>query len=369
MPASQLPEVPPETKDWTWVLQQRCPQCSLDAGVLTLAEIPAVIRAQVQVWPVVLLRADVRDRPQPQVWSPLEYGAHTRDALGLFTDRLALILTEDEPTFPDWDPNEAALAGRYHELDPEAVSAEILAAAETLAAAAEAVPPEAVQRRGLRSDGAPFTVTTLLQYLVHDLVHHLWDVSGELPGASAEAPAAEAAAEAVQVTRPRAEVLGEVRPSGAMPDGGASGGEDPAPGAVAAQAGSVPGGAGAQEAEANASAEEADAPASAEAAPTEAEDRPVPPLQAFAHRHRRALGILIAIVCAALAVAFATVAAPTTTGGGVRAFLVHWTVPAIWALIGAVAITWALSVRRQIINVIAYAAVACWVIYLAARML
>ena len=349
MSASELPEVPPETKDWTWVLAERCPQCSLEAGVLTLAEIPAVIRAQVQVWPVVLLGADVRQRPEPQVWSPLEYGGHTRDALALFTDRLALMLAEDEPTFADWDPNDAALAGRYHELDPQTVSEEILAAAETLAAAAEAVPPEAVQRRGLRSDGAPFTVTTLLQYLVHDLVHHLWDVSGEPPGASAEAPEAEA----LQVTRPRAEVLGEVQTSGAMSDGGASGGEVPAPEAVAAPAGSEAGG----------------APAPAEEAPAETEDGPEPPLQAFAHRHRRVLGILIAVVCAAFAVAFATVAAPTTSGGGARAFLVHWTVPAVWVLIGAVAVTWALSVRRQIITMIAYAAVACWVIYLGARML
>ena len=344
MSASELPEVPPETKDWTWVLSERCPQCSLEAGVLTLAEIPAVIRAQVQVWPVVLLRADVRLRPEPQVWSPLEYGGHTRDALGLFTDRLALILAEDEPTFADWDPNDAALAGRYHELDPGTVSEEILAAAETLAAAAEAVPPESVERRGLRSDGAPFTVTTLLQYLVHDLVHHLWDVSGEPPGASAPAPEAEA--EALQVTRPRAEVLGEVRAAGAIPDGGASGAEDPAPEPVVSAVGT-----------------------GASDAPAETEDHPVPPLQAFAQRHRRVLGFLIAVVCAALAVAFATVAAPTTTGGGARAFLVHWTVPAVWALIGAVAITWALSVRRQITTMLAYAAVACWVIYLGARML
>ncbi|HIZ36466.1 MAG TPA: hypothetical protein H9815_11860 [Candidatus Ruania gallistercoris] len=365
MSASELPEVPPETKDWTWVLTERCPQCSLEAGVLTLAEIPAVIRAQVQVWPVVLLRADVRQRPEPQVWSPLEYGAHTRDALALFTDRLALMLAEEEPTFPDWDPNEAALAGRYHELDPEALSAEILTAAEALAAAAEAVPPEAVERRGLRSDGAAFTVTTLLQYLVHDLVHHLWDVSGEPPGSSAPAPQMEA--EALQATRPRAEVLGEVRAAGAIPDGGAPVGEVPSPESVAGPAGPVAGGAPAEAVEAPAAADTADA-ASAEDAAAETEDQ-VPPLQAFAHRHRRALGILIGIICAALAVAFATVAAPTTTGGGVRAFLVHWTVPAVWALIGAVAITWALAVRRQIINILAYAAVACWVIYLGARML
>jgi hypothetical protein len=29
---------------------------------------------------------------------------------------------------------------------------------------------------GLRSDGSEFTVLTLGQYALHDLVHHLWDV-------------------------------------------------------------------------------------------------------------------------------------------------------------------------------------------------
>src|SRR5690625_63383 len=354
MSESELPEVPPETKDWTWVLHERCPQCSLEAGVLTLAEIPAVIRAQVQVWPVVLLRGDVRERPEPQVWSPLEYAAHTRDVLRLFTDRLALILTEDDPTFGDWDPNEAALAGRYHELDPETVGAEILASAETLAAAVAAVPPESAGRRGLRSDGAAFTVTTLMQYLVHDLVHHLWDVSDEQAGAE---PAATDGSgplpEALQDTRPRAEVLQEVSPAEPALDGGASGGQVPSPGVVDEQ---VEAGAGQEPAEVSASAE----------AP-EADAVPEPPIQAFANRHRRVLGLLVAVICAVLAVAYVTVVPPTVTGTGVRAFLVRWTVPACWALIAGVALTWALSLRRQIINGLAYAAVACWVVYLGAR--
>ncbi len=338
MPDSELPEVPPETKDWTWVLRERCPQCTLEAGALTLAEIPAVIRAQVQVWPVVLLRGDVRERPEPQVWSALEYGAHTRDVLRLFADRLAMILTEDEPTFPDWDPNEAALAGRYHELDPQVVAEEILGSAETLAAAVAAVPPEAVQRRGLRSDGAPFTVTTLMQYLVHDLVHHLWDVGDGHAGAPAGAESGTGAlAEALQDTRPREEAPAEASSAELVPDGVASVGEVASPGVVAEQAGA-------------------------------ADEVPEPPLQAFAHRHRRVLGLLVAALCAVLAVAYVTVVPPTVTGTGVKAALVRWTVPACWALIAGVALTWALSLRRQVINAFAYAAVACWVVYLVARL-
>ena len=34
------------------------------------------------------------------------------------------------------------------------------------------------QRTGFRSDGAPFTVETFAQYVIHDPMHHLWDVRG-----------------------------------------------------------------------------------------------------------------------------------------------------------------------------------------------
>jgi hypothetical protein len=32
-------------------------------------------------------------------------------------------------------------------------------------------------RTGLRSDGARFTVESFGRYLLHDPIHHLWDVS------------------------------------------------------------------------------------------------------------------------------------------------------------------------------------------------
>jgi hypothetical protein len=41
-----------------------------------------------------------------------------------------------------------------------------------------AVPDGAWGRIGLRSNGSRFTVATLGQYFVHDVVHHLADVNG-----------------------------------------------------------------------------------------------------------------------------------------------------------------------------------------------
>ena len=63
------------------------------------------------------------------MWSPLEYGAHVRDVYRLFDERLALMLTEDEPTFADWDQDVTAREQRYAEQDPEVVADELEAAA------------------------------------------------------------------------------------------------------------------------------------------------------------------------------------------------------------------------------------------------
>ena len=52
-----------------------------------------------------------------------------------------------------------------------------MAAASQLADSFAAVRPEQHARPGTRSDGARFTVETFARYLIHDPVHHLWDVT------------------------------------------------------------------------------------------------------------------------------------------------------------------------------------------------
>lgn len=37
------------------------------------------------------------------------------------------------------------------------------------------------ERPGRRGDGASFTVETIVRYMVHDPIHHVWDVSKNRP--------------------------------------------------------------------------------------------------------------------------------------------------------------------------------------------
>jgi hypothetical protein len=102
----------------------------------------------------------------------------------LYDQRLELMLSQDDPLFPNWDQDETAVTDRYGEQDPAEVAAELRQAAFAIAGQFEGVTGEAWQRTGARSDGARFTVETFARYFVHDPVHHLYDVTGQraVPG-------------------------------------------------------------------------------------------------------------------------------------------------------------------------------------------
>ena len=171
--------ITPDTKDWTWVLERPCPDCGLDASSLTVADQPGVVRDVAATFADVLAAGEAtRTRPSPEVWSPLEYGCHVRDVLRRWDARLRLMLTTDDPLFENWDQDATAVDDAYAEQDPARVSAELAEAAERLASAYAALPDEAWERVGRRSDGARFTVLTFAQYGAHDLLHHVHDVTG-----------------------------------------------------------------------------------------------------------------------------------------------------------------------------------------------
>jgi hypothetical protein len=166
----------PDTKNWTWVIEKPCHECGFDASSFEPTDVAGLIRDNAAAWPAVLERPEVRVRPDDATWSPLEYAAHVRDVFRLYRYRLALMLTEDDPLYPNWDQDETAVEQRYNEQDPAVVSAELLGAAEDLALAFENVDGEQWQRPGRRSDGVRFTVASFATYFIHDPIHHAWDV-------------------------------------------------------------------------------------------------------------------------------------------------------------------------------------------------
>ncbi|HSO65085.1 MAG TPA: DinB family protein [Ornithinibacter sp.] len=171
----------PDTKDWTWTLRERCPACGFEAASVPAADIATRVTASTDPWPHVLARPDATTRPEPSTWSPVEYACHVRDVCRLFEQRLTLMLAQDAPAFANWDQDETAVAERYAGQDPAVVAREVAVAGASFAGAYAAVPADAWERTGRRSDGSQFTVLTLGQYALHDLVHHLRDVGVPAP--------------------------------------------------------------------------------------------------------------------------------------------------------------------------------------------
>ncbi|MFM8867163.1 MAG: DinB family protein [Ilumatobacteraceae bacterium] len=173
--------ITPDTKNWTWVLERRCPDCGFDAGSFNVARTGEISRDLARRWSHVLDRPDAAVRDRPEMWSPLEYGCHVRDVFRLFDRRLESMLSEGEPRFDNWDQDKTAVEDDYQSQEGSVVKAELVSAADVLADRFDAVTGDQWLRTGIRSDGALFTIRTFAQYLMHDPIHHLWDVGAELP--------------------------------------------------------------------------------------------------------------------------------------------------------------------------------------------
>ena len=124
-------------------------------------------------------RGDVRRRPAPEVWSPLEYACHVRDVLRVQRERLALALATHEPEFVPMGRDERAVDERYNEQDVEVVLTDLAAAADALADAVAALTPEQWQRTGVYPWPARQvrTVEWVARHSVHEGEHHLLDIA------------------------------------------------------------------------------------------------------------------------------------------------------------------------------------------------
>jgi hypothetical protein len=170
----------PDEKDWTWVVTRPCPDCAFDASSTNAQEVSALVRQSAATWQALLEAGLIRPgRPDDETWSNLEYACHVRDVFRRYLGRLELMLTEVDPLFPNWDQDATAVEDAYEQQDPASVVEELGHAAEELAACLDRIDSTAWHRPGRRSDGAAFTVDSIARYMIHDPIHHVWDVTHE----------------------------------------------------------------------------------------------------------------------------------------------------------------------------------------------
>jgi hypothetical protein len=172
----------------------RCDECGFETNGMPNDVLVGTVRGFARRYRAPLTRflpdegdglAIVRRRPEPDVWSALEFAAHARDALDFYIARIARVLAEDRPTLTAVGWSTQAEVRGWNDEAPDAVAASFADTAERLAALLESLDAEQWARVGLSSegDGAERTVRVLAERAAHEGHHHLLDIGRSLRAA------------------------------------------------------------------------------------------------------------------------------------------------------------------------------------------
>ena len=173
---------------WQWARAQtdRCPQCGEHPAAMERASLGGQLIESAGAWRTFLLGADdasLRTSPAPGIFSPIQYGAHVRDIQGVYGDRILLMLEQDNPVFPQFNPEEEEWEN-FNRLEADSLANGIEAQARRLAEILERLQPQdwgrTMTRDGGRDGVHQFTVAGLASYVVHESHHHLLDANGTL---------------------------------------------------------------------------------------------------------------------------------------------------------------------------------------------
>lgn len=163
---------------------ERCTECGFDGTRLSVGDAVTALRTIGPRWRQAFEDVPdeiLRGRPAPDVWSPLEYAAHTRDVLAMNGLGMNEILKGHRPELPVIEPDEPEPDGSaadhgYNALDPERVLDELDANARRIADRASRVVGADPWTRSARVGDREMEAGWVLRHALHDASHHLRDV-------------------------------------------------------------------------------------------------------------------------------------------------------------------------------------------------
>jgi DinB superfamily len=157
---------------------EHCDACGFDGRRYDDASLLDALRALGPRWRALLdaAGAKLRARPEPDVWSAIEYAAHSRDITALHAFGVEQALTLDEPSFPAIaDDLVDSAAVTYNSADPAEVVDALEQHTNRLAQLADDAGPDQWSR-GLTIGEDRSDVRRLLEHALHDSLHHVDDV-------------------------------------------------------------------------------------------------------------------------------------------------------------------------------------------------
>ena len=160
----------------------RCAECGF-AGSSTPAELGSLItefaaQSARTARPHAYSVRALRRRPSPEVWSALEYMAHTRDVFEFYRDCIARTRREAEPVLAMIEWESQAEIRAWNDEEPTDVVRTLGEAATRLTALLSQLSPDEWDRVS-RSEGDPAKVRTVRLFAdrcAHEAQHHLLDL-------------------------------------------------------------------------------------------------------------------------------------------------------------------------------------------------
>ena len=171
---------------------ERCDECGFDATRWRVRDAITIFDALGLWWRMAtdgIASDDLNRRPAPQVWSVLEYGAHSSLVTAVLRTGLELIVEDDGvelPPVPQIDSSDDATPAR---LDPAETIAALEREGKALAAVAKRTGADQWTHVG-HLDGVTLQAEAVLLHAVHDATHHEMDVGRGLAAIGAGTPRA-----------------------------------------------------------------------------------------------------------------------------------------------------------------------------------
>jgi hypothetical protein len=121
-------------------------------------------------------------RPEPEVWSAVEYGCHVRDLFLIQRERLFVALVEDTPNFAPMYRDSRVELARYNSISVAQLIEELAVASRLVADTFAALEPDQWSRLCIYNFPAPTerSMVWLGQHTIHEGTHHLMDVERSL---------------------------------------------------------------------------------------------------------------------------------------------------------------------------------------------
>ncbi|MFQ5558314.1 MAG: DinB family protein, partial [Acidimicrobiales bacterium] len=171
-------------RDWVRIVESsECDECGFDSANIDVSSLATALEVAGGSWAALLASAstaDLRTRPEPAVWSALEYGAHVGDVLALFAARIDRTVAEDEPDLGWWDHEAAVVAEGYNDRDPSDVARAVEAGVEALIVSTDGLADDEWQRAATRRERERFTVEGMARFALHEAQHHLVDARSSI---------------------------------------------------------------------------------------------------------------------------------------------------------------------------------------------